>query len=482
MNILLLWTDQQRFDTLAAAGNLALRMPNLNALARTSTVFESAYCSAPVCTPSRGSVMSGLYAHGHGAVHNNEPIRADCPTIAEHLRTYGDYASSYIGKWHLGDEIFAQHGWDEWHAVEDDYQRFFSPGRDQAARSSFHHWLCARGYAPPQGNHYPRDWCCMLPERDSKPAFCAEQAIGFLARSRGRPWVLSINTLEPHHPLPGARNGEYEPAALPVRANFLAMPEDVPLRIRMQRARWQSGAFEHFDLSREAGWRQAMSHYWGLCTQVDAQYGRILDALRASGQFEDTLIIHTSDHGEMMGEHYLFGKGVPYEASVHVPLLIKLPGQSESRRVAQPVSLTDLCPTILDCAHGVVPPGLHGRSLRRLADGGALPARDVLVQWHGKKEGSDKNPQSWHAALGTPERLEAAGRADFRCLVAPEGWKLAVTDLGEWELYDLSDDPCELRNRARDPDCRGRMAELRSRLLAEMARVGDGLMTVPALP
>ena len=114
----------------------------------------------------------------------------------------GDYATGYVGKWHLGDEIFAQHGFDEWYGVEDDYQRFFTPGRSQDERSPYHHWLVERGYRPPAHNHFPRDWCCQLPERDSKPAFCAERAVDFIQRHSGDGnWVLSVNTLEPHHPL-----------------------------------------------------------------------------------------------------------------------------------------------------------------------------------------------------------------------------------------------------------------------------------------
>ena len=111
-NLLFIWTDEQRPDTLSCYGNTQTRTPHLDRLASTSTVFDHCYCCSPVCTPSRGSILSGRWPQQHGALQNNIPINKDCKTLAEYLQE--DAQSSYLGKWHLGDEIYPQHGWENW--------------------------------------------------------------------------------------------------------------------------------------------------------------------------------------------------------------------------------------------------------------------------------------------------------------------------------------------------------------------------------
>ena len=484
-NLLLLWTDQQRYDTLAAAGQTVLRLPHLNRLAESATVFDRAYCTQPVCTPSRGSLVTGLYPHAHGATTNNVHLRRDVKTFAEWLNEWqtGDYATGYIGKWHLGDEIYPQHGFDEWQATDDGYVAHYSPERDRDDRSPYHHYLYDEGYQPGEHNTFHRNWQCMLPERDSKPRWQADRAIDFINRHQGRPWVLSVNTLEPHHPLPAARNGAYTPDELPVAGSFCKTPDDVPLHVRMKQRHWSQG-FEHFHFGSERSWRQAMAHYWGLCEMVDDHYGRILQALADSGQWDDTLIIFTSDHGEMMGCHGLFGKQVAFDYSSRVPLIIKWPGQQEAQRVEQPVSLADLTPTICEVCGGQVPEGLHGQSLAPIGRGEMVPARDIGIVWHVRP---DAAPPAWQNEadvpedlrdLASPAALAAASVYTYRAIVTPQLRKLWVTSLGEWQLYDLAADPDELHNLASErPD---EVAALRQRLVDWLGSVDDP-WEVPAL-
>ena len=130
-NLLFLFTDEQGAATMAAYGNRAIRMPNLDALAGQSVVFEKAYVTQPVCTPSRSSLMTGLWPHTNGCTENNVPLRPETPCLPE-LVTRGGYISAHHGKWHLGDEIFAQHGFDEWRSIEDGYRPHYGAGRDRA--------------------------------------------------------------------------------------------------------------------------------------------------------------------------------------------------------------------------------------------------------------------------------------------------------------------------------------------------------------
>ena len=144
-NLLFLFTDEQRADTMAAYGNAKVETPNLDRLARESVVFEKCYVTQPVCTPSRSSILTGLWPHTNGCTRNNVPLPEETPCLPE--MTSG-YRTAYFGKWHLGDEIFAQHGFEHWVSIEDMYARYYREKRDRNARSSYHHWLVAKGYGP----------------------------------------------------------------------------------------------------------------------------------------------------------------------------------------------------------------------------------------------------------------------------------------------------------------------------------------------
>jgi arylsulfatase A-like enzyme len=476
-NVLLLWTDQQRWDSLAGYGNDWLPMPHLNALARDSTVFERAYCSSPVCTPSRGSVLTGLLPHAHGARINNLPLHAEVRCLPELLAD--GRATGYFGKWHLGDEIYPQHGFAEWQSSEDGYQEFFSAGRDQADRSHFHHHLVARGYRPDRRNLFERSWCMSLPERDSKPAFLASHAVDFVQRHRDRPWLLSVNTLEPHHPLMGPCADLIDPDRVPTPPDFLQDPGPAaPLSIRAAHARWAHEGFEDFHLRTPASWRQLAAHYWSQCHHVDRQYGRILAALRDTGQYDDTLIVFCSDHGECLGSHGLFGKGVPYETSARVPLLVKLPGQREPRREARPVSLVDVTPTVLDVLGATVPAGLHGRSLLPLCRGGAAPPRDVVIHWHRDEPADPARLPAFLNALGPAATVAAARNCSYRCLVTPSLEKFTLYETGEASVFDLKADPHELADRVSILSAAQRAAWA-ERLSARCAADGDDFV-IPA--
>lgn len=191
-NLLFLWTDQQRADTLAAYGNHSYRVPALNRLASESVVFDRCYVTQPVCTPSRSAVMTGLWPHSSGCVRNNIPLRADVRTLPE-LLADSSYRTGYMGKWHLGDEIFPQRGFQEWAAIEDGiYRAFYSPGRDPNARSAYHQFLVKLGYQPGRDNLFSRQFATTLPVEHSKPSFLAIEASQFILKNRQEPWILYV--------------------------------------------------------------------------------------------------------------------------------------------------------------------------------------------------------------------------------------------------------------------------------------------------
>lgn len=167
-NLLFILNDQHRRDAVGAYGNPLIQTPHLDALARRSAFFEAAYVTQPLCTPSRASMLTGLYPHTHGAALNNEPLSQDRRILIQMLPP-GVYQAAWFGKWHLGNEIFRQRGFTEFESTEDGYEQHYSEGRDHSARSGYHHFLAARGVKPDQPDGYLRS----LREH---PAQGAEQA------------------------------------------------------------------------------------------------------------------------------------------------------------------------------------------------------------------------------------------------------------------------------------------------------------------
>ena len=368
-NVLLLWTDEQRADTMAAYGNRKIHAPSLNRLASESVVFRNAYVSQPVCTPSRSTVMTGLWPHTSGCVENNIPLSLDTPCLPR-LVGDDDYRTGYFGKWHLGDEIFTQHGFEEWDSMEDGYRRHYRDSRDKDAKSGYWHYLQDQGFKPDSGGYYSRGFAAKLPLEHCKPKFLERKACDFIRRHRKEPFILSVNFLEPHMPFYGPLDDEHDPDRIDLPKNYLDPLEDnEPLRYRLLRANYRKKGYGGNDLKTEKGWRRLICNYWGLVTQVDLSVGAILKTLEDAGVADNTVIVYTSDHGDMMGAHQLLAKTVMYQESVQVPLLMRVPGVRH-RMVPQPVSHIDLVPTLLDVLDRPIPDALPGHSLAPTFAGG----------------------------------------------------------------------------------------------------------------
>jgi len=423
-NVLFLWTDQQRADTLAAYGNHRFRMHALNDLASRSIVFDRCYDTQPVCTPARSSVMTGLWPHTTGCVTNNIMLPADARTLPE-LLADSAYRTGYIGKWHLGDEAFAQHGFEHWVSTEDGYATYFSKGRPKDTRTSYHRFLERLGYKPDTKNGgYSRGFAVRRQIDHCKPAFMANEASRFILDRREEPWLLSVNFLEPHPPFWGPLNDLHSAAEAPVPANYPGDSVDrEPESYRRRREQIKEEDRDGGDFRTRAGWQQLNRIYAGLCTQVDLAIGQILRTLEASGQAGNTIVVFTSDHGEMMGSHSLYGKGVLYEEAIRVPLLLHVPyRQTRPVWVGQPVSHIDLVPTLLSLLTGKVPEHLPGESLLSYVDGGRRREDHVFLEWN------------------SPEGPNA------RCVISPDGWKLGLYDKDNCLLFNRHEDPLELRN------------------------------------
>ncbi len=467
-NLLFLWTDEQRADTMAAYGNRKIHAPNLNKLAAQSAVFRNAYVAQPVCTPDRSTVMTGLWPHTSGCTTNNVPLPDDVPCLNEILAKIpgnADYRTGYMGKWHLGDEIFAQHGFQQWVSIEDNYIRHYRPGRDRAARSSYHHFLVEKGYRPNQQNIFTRGFSARRPIEHCKPKFLEQEACKFLRRHRHEPFMLYVNFLEPHMPFFGPLDNEHDPARIDLPANFDdPLEENEPLRYRLLRESYRS---QYPD---ETAWRGLIARYWGLVTQVDRSVGAILDVLAELGLDENTIVVFTSDHGDMMGSHKLLAKTVMYEESARIPWLMRIPQQGTPRTaIDDPVSQIDLVPTLLDLMGAEPHDRLPGHSLVRRIQGGRAAEDHVFIQWN--PGAGFRTPKK--VDFASQEEIDRVARERTRTVVSPDRWKLCLSDLDKPQLFNLASDPFETTNLVQRAEHRDVVRRLTARIHKWQASVDD---------
>ncbi len=484
-NLLFLFTDEQAAGTMAAYGNTAIETPHLDRLASQSVVFDRAYVTQSVCTPSRSTLMTGLYPHTNGCTENNRRLPVDVPCLPE-LGDFTDYATAYHGKWHLGDEIFAQHGFDEWISIDDGYRGYYREGRDPQAHSTYHEWLVEQGFEPdvvgPDGyRSFSRGFCARLPEEYSKPLYLGNEASRFIRQNRHRPFALVVNFFEPHMPYFGPRDAQYDPADVTLPPNFYCIPDESnPLKTRLYHEGYYAHGHSGLPLKTEDDWRRMIANYWGLVSLVDTHTGRILDTLRDCGLEQDTIVVYTSDHGDMMGSHRLLAKCTQFDEAATVPLLVRIPGIAEGgRHVTHPVSQVDLVPTLLDAMGQNVPAGLQGASMLPCLTGqGDLVHKDVIVEWNGYNNGfGDVLGQAsvlpeWQRLASKQEIITALGDP-VRTIITPDGWKFNWSSIGEDELYHLADDPQETRNVAGEPQHRTLVQDLKRRIREWQVRTGD---------
>jgi len=477
-NLLFLWTDEQAAETMAAYGNDQIETPNLDELAESGVVFENAYCTAPVCTPSRSAIMTGKWPHETGCVVNNVSLSEDHRCLPEFV---GDeYATGHFGKWHLGDEIFPQHGFEEWIGIEDNYVDYYSEGRPRDARSEYHEFLVDQGFEPDINNgtgpgRFSRQFAAGLPEEFSKPKFIADHAIEFLGEHRDEPFVLSVNFLEPHFPYTGPRDDQYDPDDVPLPPNF--EHEGFASQASFVRDRRTSYLADRHPLDGDppptgADFREFISNYWGLVSLVDTHIGRILRALEANDLRDNTVVVFTSDHGDMLGSHTLWRKNLMFEESVRVPLLMRVTDEDlAGTRVTSRMSQIDLVPTILDVLDSPQRRELCGRSWLPHLTSDEERDDDVLIQYYPHTDAVLADRPNLSGA--TSSELRDRVPVYHRCIVTQTGWKYVARSDGDDSLYDLDTDPHETQNLAANPDFEQRKTGLQNRLTDLQHRFDD---------
>lgn len=456
-NILLIMTDQQRGDCLSAEGHPALMTPNMDGIAAGGARFSHCYSTCPVCIPARRSLLSGQFPASHGLAGNAVEewhVRHTLPSV---LRSAG-YHTYLAGRDMHQYPVRKRYGYDHM-VVMEDYKR----------------WLARKAptdtYAP-LGDYYAsgilaNDWTARswhLDEGLHMTNWATDEAVKFLkTRDPSCPYFLTVSYLAPHPPL-------VPPSFYLERYLRIPLPEPVAgdWAERPTVAGFQEGTKQQRVLLTGEALKYARAAYYAMIHHIDDQIRRLLHP--SSGIDPDnTIVIFTSDHGEMLGDHYLWWKGVPYEASARVPLLIKAParfGIDRGTVVEEPVALEDIMPTVLDLAGVGIPDSVEGKSM--------LPLM--------RKEAASWRPyvHIQHCA----ETMEAS--LAHHSLTNGREKYIWFAKTGREQFFDLQEDPNECRNLIACPKREETIAAWRARLIRELAAMpgpfSDGRTLIPGQP
>ncbi len=430
-HVLLIHADQVRIDALAAYGNTQIETPAIDELAADGVRFQNSFCSFPVCTPSRYSLLSGLPVHEHRGWNNHCTLPPGTATFASVLRQAG-YATKAVGKMHFTPtyldvgfselELAEQDGPGRW---DDDYHRYLrrlglvdaNDLEDQRAE-----------YRRDAGRRYWEDVGALpsnLDEAHYSTTWIGDRAVETLERwGAHSPALLMVGFIKPHHPFdpPEPWAHRYDPETISLLPGWSSQtpPQDLALG---------RGYFTNQFLT-EASVRRATAFYYASLSELDAQVGRMLRVLKAKGLYDSTLILFTSDHGEYLGFHHLLLKGNHmYDPLAKVPLIIKYPRGLGAGSVRNDlVSNLDVAPTILRAVGLSVPPAMRGLNL---ADPAA--ARDIVF---------------------CETRRQVMARTRTSKLI------LDTTRPARSLFFDLEQDPLEMTNRFPDPTRKEEVARL----------------------
>ncbi len=453
-NVLLIMTDQQRWDALGCYGNKVIETPNLDWLASMGTVFTSAYSSTPSCVPARTSLLTGMDPWNTGILgmgRGQEPMGINFQhTLPGELAQAG-YHTQGVGKMHFHPQralngfhrtVLDESGRVSDPGFESDYKQWFDQNKtgdyDIADHGlDWNSWM-ARPYHAPEFLH-PSNWT-------------VNESIKFLKeRDPSKPFFLKTSFARPHSP--------YDP---PSYYFDLYTNKQLP---EPSVGNWASVHNVAEDAARPDAWRgvrsreeimRARASYYGSISHIDHQIGRLLMFMQKKGLLNNTLVIFTSDHGDMLGDHNLWRKTYAYEGSAHIPLIICLPnslGHSVSF-VDRPVCLQDIMPTVLEAVAERIPETVDGQSLLGMMRGESVEWREYV---HGE-----------HATCYSEEQ-EMQYLTDGK-------WKyIWLPRLGEEQLFDLTADPNECENLVVHPDYVEELRTWRSRLVTVLEPRHAGL-------
>ena len=490
-NVLLIVVDQWRGDTMGVLGHPCIKTPHLDELCADAVTFRHHYTQAAPCGPGRASLLTGLYMMNHRVVQNSVPMDARHTNLAIEMRRAG-YEPALVGyttttpdprETPAADPTFRILGglMPGWHAV----------GSLVPERTPYFNWLRAQGFpvpARPDDVWLPQEpgagatmSASRVPKELSDTTWSTEAGLTYLRGMVGKPWFLHLGYYRPHPPFiaPAPYNRMYDPADVPapVRA---ASPEaegkQHPLLAHYMHAIKQSKFFcDGRGLASEmseAQVRMMRAAYYGLISEVDHHLGRVFSFLKESGQWDDTLIVFTCDHGEELGDHHLLGKIGYFDESFRIPLVVRDPAQPASARgriVDQFTETIDVVPTVLEWVGAPVPRPCDGASLAPFLAGGAPPR--WRAETHYEFDFRTYFTEVDESVLGLS--VDECGLA----VVQDARYKYVHFDALPPLFFDLRDDPGQFRNLAEDPAYAARVLQYAQKMLTWRLHFSDRTLT-----
>lgn len=440
-NLVLIMTDSQRKDMVGAYGNPWMDTPNLDRLANEGVRFERAYTASPVCTPARGAIFSGMYPQVNGAWCNNTAPAHSIPLMGTIFSHYG-YRVGYTGKWHLDGNNYFGDG-QAGGGFEPDWWYDGKCYADEIGSEMFEAYRTAKTAAELRDAGFTEEtiWGHRV----------ADKAIDFLEQIGDESFVLVVSFDEPHGPFvaPPEYWEQIDPAQIPKPANYDASVDHKPLLQQVQRA--QNGDEDW------AVFAENWSKFYACNRYIDREIGRVIDAIDTHHK-DDTVIIYTSDHGDMLRSHGMLLKGpMMYEEITNVPFIVRAPNARQQVVSHALINQLDILPTLLDFAGIDIPETMQGVSFKPVLEHEGVATREMTML-------------SFNRFAINHDQFGAF--YPIRCMVDGR-YKLSINLLDTDELYDLETDPAEMNNRIDDLTLAPIRDRLHDALLAEMDRCRD---------
>ncbi|MBI1348322.1 sulfatase-like hydrolase/transferase [bacterium] len=446
-NVVLIITDDQRADAMSCAGHPYLKTPRMDQIAAEGIRFKNAFCTTSLCSPCRATILSGLYAHGHGVVNNFTDYPVKLASFPRHLQTAG-YKTAYIGKWHMGED-------------------------DDSKRPGFDYFVTHKG----QGKYFDTEFNFNGNDRRVVPGYythvVTEMALDWLKQQPGeQPFSLILGHKAPHSFYVPEPKYEHVFDSVDIRypASAFRMG-DKPAWFKTRLTTWHGIYGPLFDFRKKfpdsspaavKDFAAMTRAYWGTLISVDESVGKIYDHLQSTGQLDNTVFLFTTDNGILNGEHGMVDKRTMHEPSIRVPLLVRYPKLTpvdQPKVVEQMVLHTDIAPSILELCEAEPLPYIHGKSWVKLATTGDPAWRK---SWFYEYNYEKQFPY-------TPN-VRGVRTNRWKYIHSPPGDGTADHHMAE--LYDLKTDPEENRNLIAVPQFAYKVRELQAELFRCMAETG----------
>lgn len=489
-NVLLVVVDQWRGDTVSYLGHPCIRTPHLDALCRDGVTFRNHYVQGAPCAPARASLLTGQYMMTHRVVQNGIPMDARHNNLAFELRRLG-YDPALVGYTTTTHDPRTVDANDpRFRALGDLMPGWNAIARLDPGRQPYFDWLRQHGVDVPDD---PDDiWLPVddsptaashVPARYSDTSYATEHGLAYLKGMRGRPWALHLGYYRPHPPFiaPAPHNTAYDPAEVPApvrAASAQAEGAQHPMLAHYlghikQRKFFQDGRGLGCEMDEDAV-RAMRAAYYGLIDEVDAHLGRVIAYLKDSGQYDRTLIVFTSDHGEQLGDHHLLGKLGYFDESFHIPMVVRDPRQAadatRGRVVDAFTEAVDVMPTILDALGRDTPRDCAGMSLLPFLHGEPPAHWRDAVHWE-----YDFRP--YYADAGTPPPYGLSIDECALAVIRDTKYKYVHFDALPPLFFDLEADPQQFDNRAGDPAYTARVLEYAQKMLSWRMRNAERTLT-----